>query len=49
MKVTVLVAVQLPLNTTVRPTLYVPGAVGVPEIRPVDVGGASPGGNPVAL
>jgi hypothetical protein len=49
-KVTVFVRVQLPVNVTVRTTLYTPAVVGVPEITPF-VGSVTdkPGGNPVAL
>ena len=36
------------LNVTLRVTLYVPGVVGVPAIKPVDVLTVRPGGNPLA-
>ena len=50
MKVTALLSVQLPVNVTVRITLYTPEVVGVPEIVGCDAFGMDkPGGNPVAL
>jgi len=49
-KVTGFVSVQLPVNVTVRVTLYTPGVFGVPEIVGCDAFGMDkPGGNPVAL
>jgi hypothetical protein len=49
-KVTDLIAVQLPLNITVRVTGYVPAAVGVPETSGFDgFGMDKPGGKPAAL
>ena len=51
MKVTTLViVVHWPwLIVALNVTLVVPGAVGVPEITPVDVLTLSPGGNGAAL
>ncbi len=50
MKVTGFVSVQLPVNVTVRITLYTPEVVGVPESVGCDAFGMDkPGGNPVAL
>ena len=49
-KVTILVRVQLPVNVTVRVTLYTPIVVGVPEMVGFDgFGTVKPGGKFAAL